>query len=391
MSSHKVEVVRIKSIEPHPNADRLELIKVWGYTAIVKKGDFRVGDLAVYIEPDYVVPETEPFAFLGKHRRIKARRLRGVWSQGLLMPIDILNEHRYAGHTFEQMWSPGSNVMELLGIERYVPPADRRRPHGPGGKLGSPDKEKGLPSFGPWVKYDLENLRRHADLIKPGEVVYVTEKIHGKNARFRYAAGRMWCGSRSGWKNWKPEGCTPAQELRFALHALFCAVILRVLGRALGPRLLSALGVKTPNYGPSVWWRVLEQQPWIEELCRRLPGFELHGEVYGDVQDLKYGHGPGELSFAIFDVKRPEGKMLTPPELRVFARAVPEAQMVPYLGTVEIGKFSLARLEEMSRIENTFADKTAEPGFHVGEGVVVATADGRVKLKLVSDLYLERS
>lgn len=369
MSSHKVEIIRVRSVEPHPNADRLELVKVWGYTAIVKKGDFKVGDLAVYVEPDYIVPDTEPFSFLKGHLRIKARKLRGVWSQGLLMPLSVLERFPGERNTVHE----GKDVMEILGVVRYEPPV-RGTSRVSGGKLGAADKERGLKSFGPWVKYELENLRRHADLIEPGEVVYVTEKIHGTNARFRYAAGRMWCGSRSGWKSWKPAKCSQGTELRFALHC-FLLSLLPFLGR----------WFKTPNYGTSVWWRVLQQQPWIEDLCRKLPGFELHGEIYGDVQDLKYGHGQGELSFAVFDVKRPEGRMLTPPELGVFAAAT-RAQMVPSYGDM---LFDMEKLEELSRINLSNAARAGVS--QIGEGIVVATIDGRVKLKLVSDLYLERS
>ena len=60
-------------------------MRIWGYTACVAKGLFRPGDLAAYLPPDSLVPDTPEFAFLGEHRRIKVRRLRGIYSQGLLI------------------------------------------------------------------------------------------------------------------------------------------------------------------------------------------------------------------------------------------------------------------------------------------------------------------
>src|SRR5437868_1923176 len=86
MSRHEVPIVRIAAVEPHPQADRLEIVRLWGYTCVVGKGQFRAGDLACYVPPDSVVPSGPPFEFLGDHRLIRVRRYRGVVSQGLLIP-----------------------------------------------------------------------------------------------------------------------------------------------------------------------------------------------------------------------------------------------------------------------------------------------------------------
>lgn len=110
ISTHEVVVVRIKTIEDHPNAHSLDIIPLYegGFNAIARKGDFKVGDLAIYVEPDYVVPpDAEMFAFL-PHKRVKSKKLRGVWSQGLLVPALPGMEE-------------GQDVMEMLGIVRYVP------------------------------------------------------------------------------------------------------------------------------------------------------------------------------------------------------------------------------------------------------------------------------
>src|SRR5690242_2187618 len=96
------EVVVIHKVQPHPNADRLEIatfeMKGSGpssYEVVVGKDEFRPGDLASYFSVDCVLPTDHPsFAFLKQradganktHFRLKAARLRGVFSQGLLVP-----------------------------------------------------------------------------------------------------------------------------------------------------------------------------------------------------------------------------------------------------------------------------------------------------------------
>lgn len=99
MSEFKCEVVRVQ-IEPHPQADQIEIVKVGDYQSIVRKGQFVTGDLAVYIPEQAVVPE-----WLLKHmglydeakqkgglagslgNRVKAVRLRGVLSQGIMLAM----------------------------------------------------------------------------------------------------------------------------------------------------------------------------------------------------------------------------------------------------------------------------------------------------------------
>lgn len=48
MSTFACKARRIQ-IEPHPNADAIELARVDDYVSIVRKGEFEGGDLAIYI------------------------------------------------------------------------------------------------------------------------------------------------------------------------------------------------------------------------------------------------------------------------------------------------------------------------------------------------------
>ena len=84
-------VVAIDEIRPIHNYDRVEHARVGGWWVIVKKDQFKVGDLAIYIEVDAKVPEQEPFMFLEpKHFKVKTQKMCKVLSQGLLMhPADF--------------------------------------------------------------------------------------------------------------------------------------------------------------------------------------------------------------------------------------------------------------------------------------------------------------
>lgn len=175
MSDHRVDVVRLGAIEKHPNADTLGLCRVFGYTCAVRLGDFNPGDLVAYIPPDSMVPATEPFTFLGEHRRIKVKRLRGVYSQGLIV--------RAPAGTVE-----GDDAAGILGIEHYEPPV----------RVSTDGMDAPAPS-GFFPVYDVESWRRFGHVLVPGERVMVTEKIHGASARYLWDGETMHVGSHRRW------------------------------------------------------------------------------------------------------------------------------------------------------------------------------------------------
>lgn len=94
------EVTGIQAIE---NADAIELALFDGWQCITKKGEFAVGDNAVYFEIDSAVPMAdERFGFLkGRANRlidgveyavIKTMKMRGELSQGLALPLSSFPE-----------------------------------------------------------------------------------------------------------------------------------------------------------------------------------------------------------------------------------------------------------------------------------------------------------
>lgn len=86
-------VVKIDDIKPIEGKDRVECAIVGGWTVMVRKEQFKVGDLGIYFEIDSKVPEEEPFMFLeSKHFKIKTQKYKTpagqFWSQGLLMSAE---------------------------------------------------------------------------------------------------------------------------------------------------------------------------------------------------------------------------------------------------------------------------------------------------------------
>lgn len=90
-------VVKLGEVKPLPNSDFLEITTVMNeYPVIIRKGDFKEGDLVSFLSYDSVLPDTEQFNFVsgGKFpvgsvpagkRTIKSKRLRGQYSEGIIV------------------------------------------------------------------------------------------------------------------------------------------------------------------------------------------------------------------------------------------------------------------------------------------------------------------
>ena len=108
----------ISEITPHGNAERLELARVLGWQAVVKKGEFKTGERAVFVVIDTILPNAVWSEFLAdknspdKPIRLKTAKLRGEYSQGLVRPRSVLPEHM-------RSWQTGADVGGELGVKKY--------------------------------------------------------------------------------------------------------------------------------------------------------------------------------------------------------------------------------------------------------------------------------
>lgn len=412
-SNHKVPVIKINEIRKHPNADTLGLVDIGGYQVVVKLGEFSPGQLATYVQPDSLLPDTKEFEWFWapnfyengtpeKKRRVTVRKFRKEWSEGLLLALEsdkdgfFVKRDPKSGVQTRRSVAEGDDLAEVLGIEHYNPPEPEELDRGTSIRQSRtrPRSFKGwvyflknwslrILSFGqydPWGNcgganekapkntppiYDVETFKNYKGVFEPGEEVIVTEKIHGSNARFLYQpsdlgfGGKMFAGSRKLWKSAK-SNC--------------------------------------------VWRQALAQNPWIEKWCREHPGYTLYGEVVPTQGGFNYGTESGQVKFFVFDILTPtEGWMnvldywqAAPSDwdikrINLLAQAtVGDLIWVPvlYCGVFDETKIK-TYVDGPSNIKNSN---------HIREGIVIKSVVekeirglGRAQLKIVSNKYLEKA
>jgi RNA ligase (TIGR02306 family) len=136
MTERKLATIRkIAAIEPIEGADAIEVAVVDGWKVVVKKGEFAVDSLALYLEIDSWVPtELAPFLSKGKAprefegvkgERLRTVKLRGQISQGLLLPISLIESmgpSNDVGFSCEVRIEEGFDMTEALGIIKWERP-----------------------------------------------------------------------------------------------------------------------------------------------------------------------------------------------------------------------------------------------------------------------------
>jgi RNA ligase (TIGR02306 family) len=115
-------IERICEINKHPNADALELAKINGWQVCVKKNEFKVNGLCIYITVDSVLEDCAQYEFLrNKNFHIKTIKLRGALSQGIAFPISLLKSF---GHDIVPLDDKieGTDVADLVKAKHYEKP-----------------------------------------------------------------------------------------------------------------------------------------------------------------------------------------------------------------------------------------------------------------------------
>ena len=166
MSDRLATVERVLSVNPHPNADRLDIIKVLGYDCIVGRDQYREGECIIFIQPDSLLPTDRewaaPLLRYTSRGRIRAVRLRGEWSMGLVCDL-------HTGASQPEGWEvdEGEDMTEELGLTKFEP------------ALPNNTQARGLLPFA-IPKTDEERWQNIRDM-PYGEPVDVTLKIDGQS------------------------------------------------------------------------------------------------------------------------------------------------------------------------------------------------------------------
>lgn len=330
-STHKAEVVQV-FLRRHENADTLSVASIYGYECVVRTSDFQNVKLAVYFPPETLVPtERNEFKFLadkakGGYARIKAKKIRGINSFGLLIPAP-------------EGSNLGDNLYDYYNCQHF----DAELDDTPIKTNTDNEKPPSLPCLP--GKYDVDSLRRYKNYFNDGETVLIMEKIHGSNSCFVYDNGRMYAKSRNFWK--KPH-----------LENEHC-----------------------------LWWLALQNSPGIEKFCTENPGYFLYGEVAGKVKGFDYGCRGKPKVFA-FDIMTPGGKWLDSRNFLEICDKY-GIITAPVIGFMPFDFEKLTQLVECkTRVEG--ATHISEGFCIRPEIERWNSDIGRVHLKLVSCQYLER-
>jgi len=351
MSTFSVLVEMIE-VRPHPNADRLELARVADYSCVVPKDVYKTGDLVAYIPEAATVP-LEVQQKLGvegklagsKKDRVKAVKLRGVLSQGLVYPA-------------KPEWTLGQDVGEELGITKYEPVV----PAHFAGNLCS--------AFGLTLSYDIENIKKHPEAFNDGETVVITEKLHG---------------------TWMCVGFLPESHAEIG-HLLITSKGLSSKGFVFKNDDEANEGnvyVKTAKR-LSIPERLLTSN--FHDVIKSTEPIYILGELFGKgIQDLDYA---SEHTFRVFDIYvgfPGKGKYLSNIGLEYACHDL-GLERVPVL---YVGPYSRQVVDEYTNGKETISGKSK----HVREGVVIRPAvevkqlglpSERLQLKSVSEAYLLR-
>lgn len=385
MSSFEVLIRPIDDVSHHPNADRLSLVKILGYEAIAAKNEdgshrFEVGEPICYIPEAALVPEdvlkekgywnTEKDCGMlaGKAgNRVKAIRLRGILSQGLVVklarnPADPDGQFMLTRNGDGRVVEVGDDVAEFLGITKYEPPV----PMGMSGEVCAAY---------PWAfDYDIENDKNFPGFLD-GDEVEATEKLHGTNFRVAY-------------------------RVEDTHEELFEGGKVGIASKSLGKQGLMFKDNET-NRTKNLYVRVaaeLDLPRKVRELGEQMSAsIDLFGEIYGaGVQDLHYGASKPE--FRAFDVTINGQFADADTKDKLF-----EALGVPRVPVLYRGPFDREALEKVrdgTTVVNRKMDANA--GACIREGIVVTAVGDQTKrdynerhrlrpiLKMVSPDYLTR-
>ena len=177
MARKLASIQKIKSVESIEGADFIELVHVLGWQCVAKKGEFKEGDNCIYFEIDSYLPIEPEFEFLrkncykntplmGEGFRLKTQTFKKKISQGLCLPVSILESKGY--HVFIE----GTDVTTILGVRKYEVPEMAT--------TGGNTKGK-LPAFIPHT--DETRIQAEPELLKEfkGNEYYITTKIDGSS------------------------------------------------------------------------------------------------------------------------------------------------------------------------------------------------------------------
>lgn len=282
-------VAKINEVKAIEGADNIELVIAGGWNAITKKGEFKVGDETIIATTDAVIPESLSeqmgvASYLRKGTRVRTVKLRGVYSECLIIPMTYLKGKVTMGD-----WDlkEGTDCMGFLGITKYEPPVKQIQ-------LASGRKIKWRDNQHFHIYYKFPNLKNVGGMFTEEDEVQITRKIHGTNARY----GIVKKGKLTLWDRVR-------KFFRIADEWIDYEYIY-------GSHNCEKGSDSQGFYSTDVWRTIAEEYKIKEKLWTMVKlygakyigeGVILYGEIYGAGIQKNYEYGLEEIQFVGFDVK----------------------------------------------------------------------------------------
>lgn len=327
---------QISLIDPIEKADKLELASVDGWKSVVKKDQFKVGDLIVYFECDSFLPIHPKFEFLrtncyravpglGEGFRLKSVRLRGTLSQGLILPV---TDFEFTADNLVV----GCDVTSILGVKLYEKLEL--------GTTTTPAQQSGhFPSF--IKKTDQERVQNRTDLFS--NIYLATEKLDGCSATYYHIAGKVGLCSRN-------------------------------------------FELKLDSETPSVWHIINEKYRILEVLQKLGRNMAIQGEIVGPgiqknpyrLTNLKF------FVYSMFNID--QHRYLTDKEKQEVFEEVNSLgyvlHRIPEIKTINIGTHSLESMLQLADGPSMLNPEVLR------EGLVFHKLDGKDSFKVISNKWL---
>ena len=349
-------VGRVAEIKAIDGADNIELAVVGGWNAIVKKGSQTAGEHVVIMTTDAVVPLEISDAigvtgYLRKGQRVRTVKLRGVYSECLIVSLDSLPQMKKQYTSgIGYFWEEGDDLMDLLGIFKYEPPVKQIQL-----ASGKSIKYRSNPHFA--VYYKFPNLKNVPGMFTKEDIVQITRKLHGTNARY---------------------GIVKKAKLSFMDRVKkFFRLADKLVGYeyVYGSHNVEKGSDSQGFYSTDVWRTIADKYDIKNKLrkhalhlldCNELgSGIVIYGEIYGAGIQKNYDYGLLDIEFAGFDVVV-SGKY----DSVVMADWMLSQLDLPIVETLYVGNWSQEVQDKF--VFNNFIDGTKVPH----EGIVIKHVSG---------------
>jgi RNA ligase (TIGR02306 family) len=354
------QITEIKDIE---GADNIELAVVGGWNAITKKGEYNVGAKVVVATTDAIIPEVlsdlmNVTSYLRKGQRVRTVKLRGVYSECLLIPFKYL-----APNSLENNVKVGDDMMHILGVTKFEPPVKQIQ-------LASGRKIKYKDNQNFHIYYKFPNLKNVVGMFTEDDWVQITRKLHGTNARFGIVKKsklsiidkiKRFFGNE--WSEYEYVYGSHNVEKGSDSQGFYSTDVWRTIAEKYGIK--------------ERLWSAVKSRDVREDIGS---GFVLYGEIYGAGIQKNYEYGLKDIRFAAFDLTI-DGKYMTPTMTKYNVETVLE---LPHITVLYEGLWNQEIQDKLTF--NNFIDGTKVP--HEGIVIKYHTGERSKVAKVINPDYL---